>query len=76
MFIEKILEFSTYFIAIFFLTYLILNCIGLPKRKQKDDKKSPLYYPSITENSVKAKDVFQTLKQNNIKPNYLGMEGK
>ena len=74
MIIERILEYSTYCIFSLFIIYLILECIGLPRPKREDNVKSPLYYPSITEKGIEAKEVFQTLEKNKIKPNYLGME--
>ena len=74
MLVEKVLEYNVYLVVTFFLVYLILNCFGIPKSKKRIKEKSLLYYPTITENGIKARDVFQSLAQNNIKPNYLGME--
>ena len=43
------------------------------KKKQVKSKKSPvLFNASVTENAVPAREVFKTLEDAGIKPNYLG----
>lgn len=60
-----------YIILTMFFTFLFYEC--LPKKKEKPIKSSPLLFnASVTEKGVPANQVFETLKKNNIKVNFLG----
>ncbi len=66
------------FVVFMFVLTLLYNYVAIGKyKKEKENKRSEiLYRSSNTDNGVPADEVFQSLKDAGIKPNYLGTKGE
>lgn len=74
---STIVFFFVIFVAVVALLYNYVAMIQYKKKKEEEKKRSEvLYRSSNTDNGVPADEVFQTLKDAGIEPNYLGTKGE
>jgi len=59
-------------LVLYFGVWLFYFDKRMKNKKKKSKRSSVLYNASVTENAVPAREVFKTLEDAGIKPNYLG----